>query len=44
LIAIMAFGAMAGGAAAHDHEEHGEVTIHDEEDGPPTVHSSADAG
>jgi len=38
LVALMAFGAMAGGAAAHDSKEHGEVTIHDEEDGPPTVH------
>jgi hypothetical protein len=35
LIALMAFGAMASGAAAHTSEEHGEVTVHDSEDGPP---------
>ena len=42
LIALMAFGAMAGGAAAHNSEDHGEVTIHDEPDGPSTVHVECD--
>lgn len=40
LIAIMAFGAMAGGAAAHrGTEEHGTITWHDSKDGPPQTHT-----
>jgi hypothetical protein len=41
LIALMAFGALSGGALAHgegtaEDGSHGTITVHDTEDGPPT--------
>ena len=43
LIGLMAFGAVAGGAAAHvSSEDHGEVTLHDSEDGEPQTSTATE--
>ena len=42
LVALMAFGAMAGGAAAHtETDEHGTLTFHDSRDGEPETADGA---
>lgn len=42
LVALMAFGAMAGGAAAHKNtDDHGTITWHDSEDGEAQTHTES---
>ncbi|PSG97141.1 hypothetical protein BRD56_06920 [Thermoplasmatales archaeon SW_10_69_26] len=43
LAGLMVVGAFAGGASAHPFEDHGEVTLHDSEDGEPQTSTATES-